>query len=1299
MESAHTQNDSLTPSQRRAVAARGNVLVMAGAGTGKTHTLVQRCLDCLCNEGASLDEILVVTFTEAAATEMKQRLRRALEEKQQASPDGQHLAGQLALFDTAHIGTLHSFCLKLVREHFYELGLDPQMAVLDEGETRLLADETLDEELQDHYGGRDELAEPVQKLIQVYGGGRDEKIRQLVFRLHHYTQTRPDAEGWLARQIEKFNSPNPGQWHEWLLDGIRNWRNEWLPTLENLRAENVKAGECLEILKKLNGSARALAANMTAVDHQIKGGLPRTSANDEGVVGCARGGRAPQFTREQAVEVLEQIISADGNWPAKCKTALRKPLEKFFSDAEFLNSLAPIENGRDPLAEDWDWVRGPMSALLQLTQHFAARFAARKRDDGVLDFHDLEQFALKLLWDFDADKPTPVARHWREKIRFVFVDEYQDINAAQDKIIQAVGRDSSPSPRPSGERAGERGVELESKNLLTPPLSSVGGGEGEEQSLQESKPTGNRFLVGDVKQSIYRFRLADPKIFRDYAKTWRGGNGQVIPLAENFRSRESLLHFVNSVFELLMRNAIGGVDYDAGARLQFGAPEMRAALSTAKDASPRAELLLRFKTSRENNAEADDESGVDDLADLEETAKEARLLALRLKELKKSRHAVWDEEQKEFRAVEWHDMAVLLRAPSNKAEAYAKEFERAGVPLVVERGGFYDSAEILDLLSLLQLLDNPLQDVPAMAVLRSPFVGCSLDELAQIRVLASGRFWLALNQVQSPKSKVQSETRGKIGKFLNRFATWRQLARQASLSRCLEEVLAETHHADWLFSRPRGAQRRANVERFLDLAQKFDQFQRQGLFRFLKFVEAQREAEAEPEVAPVAGENAVRLMSIHQSKGLEFPVVAVANLAKPFNTQDLRDEIIFDEELGLCPYIKPPQTGRRYPSLPHWLAQSRQRREQWGEELRLLYVAMTRARDTLILTGTITEKKWGTLWTEPGAITTQAVITAKSYADWLGLWFAHNQVQSPSAFAKLRRDEKSKVQSATEGELPHLRWRIADDAELRNDLICRSRGDEHVVSYKNPIELDDATKQRLRDMLTWEYGFGAATKRKAKQPVTALSRTATDELDEESAPIFVERKFSRLPQRSARGKISAAATGTAHHKFLQYFSFESAASLASLAAEAKRLEQGKVLSADERAALNLENVAAFWNSAPGQKIRRQPPEFVKRELSLTVKFSIAELDDILGEISGANLENEFVVVQGRVDLAVLSPKEIWLVDFKTDNMNEDDFSKKEQDYKKQLKLYAQALEKIYSRPVTNCWLHFLSARKTVSVEI
>ena len=1246
-------DDRLTPSQRQAVAARGNVLVMAGAGTGKTHTLVERCLHCLCAEQppASLMEILVVTFTEAAAAEMRRRLREQLEEKLRTAPDESRWAEQLALFDTAHIGTLHSFCLKLVREHFHELGLDPQLAVLDAGEARLLADETLDEELQEHYVGQNELAEAVQKLIQIYGGGRDQAIRQLVLRLHHYAQARPDADGWLARQTEKFTSPAPDEWRKWLLDGIQTWRDEWLPVLENLKTRNEKAAELADILRR----------------------LPKN------------------FSRTTAAEILAQIISADGNWPAKRKTVLRKPLEKYFADAAFLHSLATAENGRDPLAEDWDWVRGPMGALVRLTQNFSIRFAARKRDDCVLDFHDLEQFALKLLWDFTANQPTAVAGRWLQKIRFVFVDEYQDINAAQDKIIQALSRDGANA---------------------------------------------NRFLVGDAKQSIYRFRLADPKIFRDYAQSWRGNNGQMISLAENFRSREGLLNFVNSVFEPLMREEIGGVRYDAGARLQFGAPDRRAELSAAKGASPRVELLLRFKKSR-NDVDTGDESDDDDLADLQETEKEARLLALRLKQLEAGKHEIWDADKKSFRPAEWRDMAVLLRAPSGKAEIYAKEFQRAGVPLVVERGGFYDSIEIMDLLSLLQLLDNPLQDVPAIAVLRSPLAGLSLDELAQVRLTAKGvHFWTALNHVQSPsafaklrrdeKPKVQSETAEKSAKFLERFSRWRKLAKQTSLSECLEAVLAETHYAEWLLARPRGAQRHANVERFLGLAQKYDQFQRQGLFRFLKFIEVQREADVEPEIAAVADENAVRLMSIHQSKGLEFPVVAVADLAKPFNTQDLRGEIIFDETFGLCPHIKPPHTGRRYPSLPHWLAQQHQRREQWGEELRLLYVATTRARDTLILTGAVAEKKWKSLWLKPEAITTQAIVAAKCYADWFGLWFAHNQVQSPSAFAKLRRDEKPKAQSATEGELPHLRWRIVDDKELTEADSVRwgERPREPLaesssaapdgspgISPRQLETLDDALKQRLCEVLTWKYPFATATQRAAKSSVTALRRQAAEESNDEAEQVFrlqfPAKRLARISLRQATArqapapparnpKLSAAEMGTAHHKFLQFVALENANDVAALKLEANRLEREKVLSADERAALALEDIAAFWNSEPGRKIRAQAAN-VRRELAFTARFSPAELAAIPGAKSAPGLEDEFVVVQGVADLVVLLPEEIWLADFKTDEITANELPEKKRLYAPQLKLYAQALEKIYSRPVTERWLHFLAARKTVEI--
>ena len=1266
MESARTPNDPLTPSQRQAVEARGNVLVMAGAGTGKTKTLVARCLDCLARDRAALDELLIVTFTEAAAAELRQRLRRAIEETAAAEspaapPAARNFwAGQLALFDIAPIGTLHGFCLRLVREHFYELGLDPQPAILDEGEARQRAGETLDELFQAHYAGADEFSRATQALIQSHGGGRDESIRTLILRLHHYSQTRPDAAGWLAEQIKNFSAPEPAGWRRWLLAAIEDWRAEWLPVLAGLGTP-------------ASGPARSSPDELRAVP---EAGAPCSNekaaelADILSRLGNAPAPGAPRFTRELAAEVLAQIMAADGHWPAKKKTVLRRPLEDLFAEAAFLAALAPVTDGNDPLAEDWNWVRGHMETLLRLAQAFAQAFAARKLADGVLDFHDLEQFALKLLWDFSADKPTAVAEVWRKQLRFLFVDEYQDINAAQDKIIAALSRGTG-----------------------VPPVSSKDASPGQDARAT----TGNRFLVGDVKQSIYRFRLADPKIFRDYSKNWQGADGPVIPLSENFRSREPLLGFVNSVFAPLMRAELGGVEYDEDAKLKFGSPATRTDFSIVKEPSPRTELLLRFKAGRSDEADSEAESGAEALADLGETEKEARLLARRLKQLQAERHEIWDDEAGKFRAAEWRDMAVLLRALSGKAEIYAMEFERASVPLAVARGGFYESSEIADLLSLLQLLDNPLQDVPCLAVLRSPLAGLSLDELAAIRLTAArGHFWTAL--VRSAECGVRSaETAAKVAKFLERFARWRKLARQASLSRCLEQVLAETHYDAWLKSRPRGAQRQANLGRFLNLAQQFDQFQRQGLFRFLKFIAAQRSAEVEPDVAAMPDENAVRLMSIHQSKGLEFPVVAVADLAKAFNTQDLRGEIIFDEALGLCPKVKPPHTGRRYASLPHWLAQRRQRREQAGEELRLLYVALTRARDTLILTGSVTEKKWTEHWTGAGAVTPRKILAAKSYADWLGLWFAQQPGASP----------------ARAGELPLLRWRIADDAELGGTTFGGSRGDEaqtenqaeppHVGRYEEASALDATSLEKLRKNLTWQYGFSAATERAAKSSVTALRRQAADELDDEAQQIFrhpvAGRPRVQNPKSEIRNpKLNAADAGTAHHIFLQHVSLEKTGGVAALAAEAGRLERAKILSADERGVLDLPAVAAFWASDAGQKIRRQAAA-VKRELAFTARFSPAELAALIGTNSSPDLEPEFIVVQGVADLAVLRPQEIWLVDFKTDDVRADALPAKIKAYAPQLKLYAGALAKIYARPVTRCWLHFLAAQHTADIEL
>ena len=1166
---------SLTAAQQTAVAARGNVLVMAGAGTGKTSTLVARCIDCLSgSEPAALDELLVVTFTEAAAAEARERIRTALDAKLVETTD-EHWARQLALFDAAHIGTLHGFCFKLIRQHFYQLGLDPQVTVLDEGQARLLAEETLTELLEEHYAGRAPEAAAVQELIENYASGRDEAIRRLVLRLHHYGQTRPDPQEWLARQIGMFQNPEPAQWRDWLCAGIAEWRNLWLAELGSLRGSNAKAAECADILQSLPAG----------------------------------------FDRDRAAQCVGKILAAEnGLWPKGKKTALQKPLAAFFKDAEFLATLASTP-ATEPLTEDWNWCRPPMLALLRLTEQFTGRFTERKRGDGVVDFHDLEQLALQLLWDTNPRRPSAIAQHWREKLRFVFVDEYQDINAAQDQIITALSRENAEA---------------------------------------------NRFLVGDVKQSIYRFRLAEPGIFRSYARDWNGELGTTIPLAENFRSRVAVLEFANAVFTPLMREVIGGVSYDANARL---IPGLKADARPAAAAEPDVEM--RFRLTERNAPRAEGDEALDDLRDAE---REARHIALRLRELKNSGWPIFDRETKQDRSITWSDMAVLLRAPAGKAEGYAKQFERVGVPLLVERGGFFETLEIADLLNLLRLLDNPQQDVPLLAVLRSPLVGLSLDELATIRPAAKGHFWTALvrwAEVHGSGSEVQSLKSKAIG-FLERFARWRKLARHAALSKCLDTILAETHYAEWLRSQERGLQRHANVQRLLGLAEQYDQFQRQGLFRFLRFVEAQHDAGAEPEVAAAGAADAVRLMSIHQSKGLEFPVVVVADLGKPFNFQDLRAEIILDEVFGLCPQVRPPGRAVRYPSAAQWLARQRQQRELLGEELRLLYVALTRAREKLILTGSISRKKWDAL--AGGAqITPLTLLSARGTADWLGLWLALHGEAAKEHFTFRKLDDRALV------------------AEPERTDVTRAN---------NLPPLDDETFARLRAVLTWEYPFVDATQRAAKTSVTALRRAAAAELEAEE--IFVPR-FRRAARQDSNRKLSAADIGNAHHKFLQHVTLTQAGDADGLRAEAERLQNGRVLTTDETAALDFAALESFWQSSVGKRIRMQAAN-VKRELPFTARFVPAELDEIIGRSNQPGDGDDFVIVQGVADLVVLLPEEIWLLDFKTDDVTKSEAEAKQVFYAPQLRLYAMALARIYGKRVTESWLHFLACGETVSVD-
>jgi len=1209
-----------TPQQQAAIAARGNVLVVAGAGAGKTRTLVDRCLAWLLDakDPGSIDQVLMVTFTEAAAAEMRQRLRAGLEAVHAARPSPR-VAEQLALLETAWICTLHSFCFRLVREHFYTLGLDPQMIVLPEERAQLLARQALDAVLQQNYSRETAAARAIQETIQSLGGDSDLAVRALVLRLHHYAQTLPDPAAWFETQAAQYEQAPPGPWRDWLMAELENCRHRWLPVLRAQPAENPCAQQ-----------------------------------------GAAALDRLPQKpSRAEFAAALEAI----GRAAAEIKPKWRKPLETILAEARFLRSVCAAAE-TDPLAEDWKWIAPAMLALLDLTRQFGQAYRAAKSEAGGLDFHDLEQFALQLLREPESGRPGPIAAHWRARLRLIFVDEFQDINRAQEAILRALGREGAEA---------------------------------------------NRFLVGDIKQSIYRFRLADPRIFLDYQRAWESQPGaRVIWLSDNFRSHESILNFVNAVFATLLRPELGGVDYDDQARLRFGNPGERGGHAVAeeltpqtelrpggqrtarpttaamagravpfppRETGPRVELLLR-RLGRDPEEEGGTEAG--DGETISDTEMEARLIGRRLMELKNQEITIPGQPP---RRATWSDMVILLRSPRHKAEAYVKEFARLGVPLAAVRGGFYESLEVRDLLSLLQVLDNPSQDLPLLGVLRSPLVGLTADELAAIRLAQRpGRIWAALLRWQGANPEHE-----RVNTFLHRFRAWRRLSRLGGVSLVLEKVVEETGFGEWMAGAPDAAQRAANVARLIHLARQFDGFRGEGLYRFLQFVQAQQENELEVEPAGQPLREAVRLMSIHQSKGLEFAIVALADLGKRFNLEDTRGRVILDEELGLCPQVKPPGLSQFYPSLPHWLAQRRQKREICGEELRLLYVALTRAADRLILCGSARHNAVTAKWPQAAerGLGAAEILAGRSFLDWLGAWLV------------LKFGPQAAGQSGSDALLT---WKIIDEEEP-----AAAPGNEETAPAPPAPDADGRLLRRGRAALAWRYGFEEATRRAAKTSVSALRRLLEEGEDEESELLFTTAPDPRGKRRA--GRLSAAETGSAHHAFLEGVALAETGSAARLKAEAARLRGEGSLSEAEAACLDFKALAAFWQSEVGRQLLGQRDQ-VRRELAFTARFSPSELEDLHGggdELEEGTLESstdreEFVIVQGVVDLAVVKAEEIWVLDFKTDHFAEEELAARVRLYRPQLCLYARAIARIYGRPVTRRWLHFFALGRTVELD-
>lgn len=1235
-----------TPQQQQAIDARGSVLLAAGAGTGKTATLVRRCLRLILEDGIDVDRLLVVTFTHAAAAEMKQRLRESLRAAAAEHPDHPRLARQGLLLDAAHISTLHAFCLDLIRAHFAELHLDPAVNVLDESLAVPLAQSTLRQVVTQSIATDPDT----RALADAYCGGSGERLADLILQSHRFYVAQPHADALRLRHLAFFETEDPLAWRSFREEILRAWATSaatLAPTLIPL------ALEALTQVKGYGGSSatgKSIQHLESVLDH-LSSTLTHTHPTDPINDLLA--------VLHQVAAVAEKSLWARGTKPA------RLCLAPLLDDALSLRSWLPGAEA-DPLDPEWALCRRPIRQMLDLSQRFALAYAEAKRTQGGIDFADLEQLALRLLLSPDG-LPTPVALTWRSRFEQVFVDECQDINAAQDTLLRALARDGNQA---------------------------------------------NLFMVGDVKQSIYRFRMAAPERFRDHATQWRSlPHHQVLPLTENFRSRAGLIAFTNHLFSTLFAPRLGEVGYDPQDRLAFALPHLRAPLSlqpppdpspsgTWPDPTCRVELHLvipppdadpdpepvpvpnpdhsETSPTSSDSPEAADTNDWDDLLDVE---RQAHLAATRLRELYDGAHQVWDTRSSSFRSLQWSDVGLLLRSVTGRTEPFLREFAKRQVPLAVEQGDFLDTLEASDLRSLLRLLDNPRQDIPLFAVLRSPLVGWSLEDLVPIRPKGQThpRPHLAWDNLQTTAQTTDAVGR-RCRDFLTRFSRWRRLARMTSLTCVLETVLAESHYEAFLLTLPDGPDRVAHVRRFLDLARRYDPLQRQGLYRFLRFLDEQQAAQREIEPLPPRQSDAVQLRSIHKSKGLEFPVVIVAGLGARFHNPDLRQPILFSRRWGPAPQVVDPVRARRYNGLLHHCTQREENLAALAEELRLLYVAITRARDTLLLIGNLnpTGKSLRQRLELPFPL---ALTQAKSYAEWIVLAL------------DLPLDDP-----AGQGAIPlpadplpaHLRWFFHTESPPSQTPASTPNlppGPSETVPL--PVAISS-----WKDPAT--YPHAAATWLPAKTSASALRHTAESTPDTTPAPWLSIQDFH--PARpTARQRLTAAAIGTAHHRFLQILDLAHTTTLAELQNQSELQVSQQWLTPDEQQSLDLPSLLAFWNSPIGSALRDHA-QHLHRELPFTAAFAPHELPELTPSSPPSHLPtDDFIVVQGTVDLALILPDALWVVDFKTDRVPLEALPARIAEHTPQLRLYATALQRIYQRPVTQACLYFIHPQHFASL--
>lgn len=1260
-----------TADQQKVIDLRdSNILVSAAAGSGKTAVLVERIIGRITDRQTpvDIDRLLVVTFTKAAAAEMRGRIGEALQQKLEQTPDDDNLQRQIGLLHNAQITTIDSFCQHIIRNYFHVIDLDPMFQVGDETDLKIMKEAVLGEVLEQKYAdARQKENQVFLDAMQMFATGRtDKEIESIVLKLYELAQSYPFPDEQLEQWKNSYALRSVEEMEQ------TEWMEKYIADVQMIVAECEKKAFAAYQISVDGVGLEAYTPTIQTEWQQIKELRECKTLQElcDGIGKISFGRLSAIRGNKHDKELQEQIKALRASYRDKGIEQLQKEM------------LAESPEEMLAMMQQMD---APVRELVQLTIDFGKAFAEKKREDGIIDFADMEHFALQILVTRDEDGnsvPSATAKELQEYYEEIMTDEYQDSNYVQEMILTSISRGPEQSPY--------------------------------------------LFMVGDVKQSIYQFRLARPDLFMEkyHAYDTEEGGNRRIDLRQNFRSRASVLESANYIFERIMRQDFGGIAYDDAAKLVPGAVFDPCEERTADQ----TEIILLNMDAQEDN-------------DFGKRELEAMAIGQKIRDMVQGDHPMYVSDKGGYRPIEYRDIVILLRSMKGWTEEFQETLADMGIPAMApKKTGYFATLEVQTMLNLLRVIDNPRQDIPFVAVLRSPIYGLQDEELAKIAAERSGLQYL--DNIWAYCDRHEDVLSEKLSDLLDTLQEYRRKAETVSVYELLREIYEETGYYALMSAMPGGEQRSANLDILLQQAIEFAENGHRGIFGFCRYIEMLKKSDidfGEATVGTVA--NAVQLVSIHKSKGLEFPVVFVAGMGKQFNKQDMRKKLLLDVDYGVGANYVDLEERLYQPTVMKRFIARQMLENSLSEEVRILYVALTRAKEKLILTGTVKgiENKLQS-WDLTGAsLQHSALLGAATYLDWIMPALADRPIfgQCISRVTDGKGQDSSDLQEndmTQETEDPSVKDRVLYDSTdqdplFRLEVICADAqiaGEmeqlEHILLRREALKHQDITKEcdaelaeQLRCQREYQYPYANEQKLPVKISVTELKRRAMEqqkmavraEVPEDEVTEMVPGTADRqtgiedeavydIPQpkfRQTKESIGAAERGTLYHFVMEHLPYEQMGDHFTAEMMLAQMQKAGLLREEERNCLKPQKFDRFMQSVLGKRMQQAAKRgALRREQQFMLEIPVMELYPELES-------EENVLVQGIIDACFEEDGEWVLVDYKTDYVRYGMEQTLVDRYRVQLEQYARALEQLTGMKVREQIIYSFALDKHIPVPV